>query len=172
MPRDPGKQKRANKHKKRRDERRKARAQRSEKPLPVASGAHEDLTAVCGYDADAAPVSEWRALGEQERMDRVTRYHEVVLPPGKRPPSLPRHVGMHVLVENQLAEDAPPQARQALARLMRDGLSRHDAVHAIGWLLTETLKRAVAKQQPVDERAYALELEQLSRASWLARASP
>ncbi len=170
MPRDPGKQRRANKHKKRREQRRNARAERTRMPLPAPPRA-DDLTPVCGYDARVAPDPlAWRALGEQERLDRVTRFHELVLAPGKRPPSMARHAGMHVLVENQLADDAPPAARRALERLMRDDLSRHDAVHAIGWLLTETLKQALAEQRPVDERAYAEALEQLSPESWLRAA--
>lgn len=173
MPRDPGKQKRASKHKKRRDERRRVRAQRAPGHRAItATPPADDLSGVCGYDANTGPDAKaWLSLLEQERLDCVTRYHELALKPGKRPPSMPRHVGMHVLVENQLAEDSPPQARQALARLMRDDLSRHDALHAIGWLLTETIKQALAEQRPVDERAYALALEQLSRKSWLEAAS-
>lgn len=43
-----------------------------------------------------------------------------------------------LVAENQLAE-AYLLAVEALARLRRDGLSRHDAVHAIGSVLAEHL---------------------------------
>ena len=172
MPRNPGKQKRANKQKKRRAARQKARSAR--RPAAAAAPSlpqSDDLTELCGYDADHAPAAKkWLGLGEQERLDRVKRYHETAFEPGRRPPSLLRHAGMHVIVENQIASREPPQVAEALGRLKNDGMSRHDAIHAIGWLLTEHMRQAMEKNNPVDEGAYARDLEDLSLASWLAQA--
>jgi hypothetical protein len=40
------------------------------------------------------------------------------------------------MVENQLAEQLPPVVR-AIERLKMQGLTRHDAIHAIGTVITE-----------------------------------
>jgi len=42
---------------------------------------------------------------------------------------------MHVIVENQLAMAIAP-VPATVARLVRQGLSRHDAIHAIGAVLS------------------------------------
>jgi hypothetical protein len=169
-----GKQRRAAKQKKRRETRQRSR---STKPTsaagPAATGSSEsDLRAECGYDANHAPeLDEWLALAEKERMSRVESYHRAALPPSKLPPSMPRHVGLHVSTENQLAADKPPQVRQALARLMQQGMSRHDAVHAVGSVMMTHLKHALDTRTPVDNKAYMQELEQLTLERWLASVS-
>jgi hypothetical protein len=38
----------------------------------------------------------------------------------------------HVIVENQAAQGLETPVRRTLARLQAEGLSRHDAVHAVG----------------------------------------
>jgi len=171
-----GKQKRAQKQKKRREVRRKQRAERrpstrTANDVLEAEG-QRDLQALCGYDADVAPDAKpWLNLDEQERIARVSRYHEAALKPGARPPAMARHAGMHVIVENQLAEGSPPQVCAAVARLMGQGMGRHDALHAVGWVLTEHMRSAMERRTPVDEEAYVVELEALSLESWLARVS-
>lgn len=82
------------------------------------------------------------------------------------------HASLHVAVETQIAAVEPPAVLLALRRLMAEGLSRHDAVHAIGWLAAEHLKRAMNAEQAVDVDAYAADLASLSRESWLASAGP
>jgi hypothetical protein len=168
MPRDPGKQKRAQKQKKRRDARKKVRAERQETRRAPAGA---DLVASCGYDAAVAPVPrDWQMLAEQARLDAVTRYHDVALASGERPPSMARHAGMHVIVENQIADRAPEQVRHAMSRLMGEGMSRHDAIHAIGWVLAAHMRRAMAERVPVDEAKYAADVGQLTLARWLSDA--
>jgi hypothetical protein len=167
MPKSHGKEKRAAKQKKRRQVRQKARAERV-RSFRVPEGA--DLLASCGYDAEQSLPEGWLALPEQERLDRVARYHERALDPKRLPPSMQRHSGMHVGVENQLASGQPPQVGDALARLMRDGMSRHDAVHALGWVMTEHMRRAVEARRAVDNDAYLRDLEELTLPRWLEMA--
>jgi hypothetical protein len=83
------------------------------------------------YDALKAPdPQDWLDLDEQERIDQVIEYHRRHhLPMGE---SVKLHGVAHVVVENQLALGDPPAVREALARLMGEGLDRHDAVHAVG----------------------------------------
>ena len=57
---------------------------------------------------------------------------------------------------------------RTVSRLMRQGLSRHDAVHAIGSVLTETIHDAVTTSddgEVLNARYYAA-VERLSGQSW------
>lgn len=169
-------QKRAQKAKKRQDKRgTKTPVRRvASAGEPAASGAQplsEAVAAELGYDAntDVDPAA-WIALEERERLSRVAKYHNATLKRAHMPPSMQRHAAMHVIVEGQLAEATPPEARTALERLRLEGMTRHDAIHAIGWLATEHMKRAMAKQRPVDDKAYAADLGALTVRSWLKMA--
>jgi hypothetical protein len=83
------------------------------------------------YDALKAPdPQDWLELDEQERIDQVIEYHHRHhLPMGE---SVKLHGVAHVVVENQIALGDPPATREALIRLMGEGLDRHDALHAVG----------------------------------------
>jgi hypothetical protein len=83
------------------------------------------------YDALKAPdPQDWLDVDEQERIDQVIKYHRRYhLPMGG---SAKLHGVAHVIVENQIALGHPPATREALTRLMGEGLDRHDAVHAVG----------------------------------------
>jgi hypothetical protein len=117
------------------------------------------------YDPSQAPDPvEWLDVDEQERLDRVERYHRrarIDLP------NCTLHATIHVAVENQLAADYEPAVR-ALARLMKEGLSRHDAVHAIGSLVAEQIYDLLKlKDSPEALRArYYAALERLNAAQW------
>ena len=86
------------------------------------------------YDLDQTPnPKEWLALDEQFRIGLVESYHRrarVELP------NVTIHAAFHVVVENQLAENYEPTAR-AMTRLTTEGLSRHEAVHALASVVTE-----------------------------------
>lgn len=77
------------------------------------------------------------------------------------------HATIHVVVENQLAIPDEPVAR-ALSRLMREGLSRHDAVHAIGSLVAEQIYDLLKlKDTPEASRTrYYAAIERLTAAAW------
>lgn len=81
------------------------------------------------YDPDAAvDASQWLALDEQVRIGLAEAHHRAA---HVELPNLTAHACFHAIVENQIALGHDPVVR-ALARLMNEGLSRHDAVHAIG----------------------------------------
>ena len=83
------------------------------------------------YNPELGPdANEWLQLDEDERLIPVEEYHRdarIFLPRKIRQ----LHATIHVVVENQLALNDEPVVR-ALGRLVKEGLSRHDAVHAIG----------------------------------------
>ena len=67
------------------------------------------------------------ALDEGKRVRLAQSFHATRK---IRVPRLKLHAVIHVVVANQLAMGFGPSCR-ALARLQKQGLSRHDAVHAI-----------------------------------------
>ncbi|WP_244550271.1 SEC-C metal-binding domain-containing protein [Bradyrhizobium sp. cf659] len=97
------------------------------------SALEQELGATWRYDPFLEPhPDQWLALDEQERIDAVLGYHR------RARIRLPRqrlHAVVHVIVENQMA-DAELPVRRTAQRLMSEGLDRHEAVHAIGSVLT------------------------------------
>ena len=87
------------------------------------------------YDPLTAPdAEEWHELDEGERIDLIAQYHRRAK---IRLPNEPMHAAIHMIVENQnLAGDEIP-VQSTLERLMREGLDRHEALHAIGKVLIE-----------------------------------
>jgi hypothetical protein len=81
------------------------------------------------YDPDEPPdPREWLALDEWERVRLTGSYHQAAR---IRLPDTKAHALIHAIVENQIAQGFGPSCR-ALERLQNEGLSRHEAVHAVG----------------------------------------
>jgi hypothetical protein len=86
------------------------------------------------YDPDAPPnPREWLALDEWERVRLAGNYHQTAR---IRLPDTKAHAIVHAIVENQIAQGFGPTCR-ALERLQKEGLSRHEAVHAIGSVVSK-----------------------------------
>lgn len=124
------------------------------------------------YDPHVCPVAEeWLLLDEQDRMSQAEKYHKKR---GIRLPNAKVHATFHVIVENQIAEGLAPVVR-AMDRLVRQGLDRHDAVHAIGWVLTQHLYEQMNAEKPDDKDVvnarYAAAVERLTAEDWLSQAS-
>lgn len=121
------------------------------------------------YDPEVAPPAEgWLALDEGERIQLIEDYHRDVRA------DIPRaarrlHASIHTVVENQLALNDEPVVR-AFTRLRKEGLSRHDAVHAIGSVVAEWLyDRKKEQHTPDSARAhYYAAVERLTAATWRA----
>ncbi|BCB27870.1 hypothetical protein SKTS_27560 [Sulfurimicrobium lacus] len=94
------------------------------------------------YDPEVTPdPAEWLALDEGERIQLVEAFHrEARIPLPKSARAL--HAAIHAVVENQLAMDDQAIVRDTLQRLLEDGLTRHDALHAIGSVLAERIADA------------------------------
>jgi hypothetical protein len=81
------------------------------------------------YDPELPPnPAEWLALDEQLRILLAELYHRKAR---EKVPNLQAHAAFHAMVENPIAQGLEPVVR-AMARLLTQGLSRHDAVHAVG----------------------------------------
>jgi hypothetical protein len=120
------------------------------------------------YDPLEAPdPKEWLALDEGERLALVEDYHQrahISLP------SLAAHAAVHATVENQIALADETPARRTMERLMREGLDRHEAIHAIGTALMEHVHKMMTMKAPApgaDPNAtYFAELERLTAEEW------
>jgi len=127
----------------------------------------EDADVEGAYDAAVAPdPAHWLALGEEERLDLVLGYHRRA---GIFPPSESMHAVIHVGIENQIALGDELPVRQAVDRLMGEGLDRHEAVHAVGSVLTDQLVEAMKdpEAKAVSQEAYNAAIEQLTVERWL-----
>lgn len=105
---------------------------------------------------------QWGALSEQERVKAAEEAH--LPPPDGHPPidNSRVHAALHAVVETQVAAGQPPEARRALDRLMAEGLTRHDALHAVGTVASEFLLQVLQRGQRFDAEAYAKGLRALS----------
>jgi hypothetical protein len=117
------------------------------------------------YDPGRGPeAEEWLDLDEQERMILVEDYHRRHR---IRMPSVEGHAVIHTIVENQLALEEPVVVA-TLARLRREGLDRHDAVHAIGSVLASRMHALLIGDQSEKElnERYNKALGKLSASKW------
>ena len=123
------------------------------------------------YDPEVRPsAAAWLAIDEAERIALVESFHRQHR---IRVPRLTLHATIHVVVENQIAL-GEAAVIEALARLQAEGLTRHDAMHAVGTVLTgqiyELLKSPSAETS--DPNApYFDRLRRLTAADWLRSGS-
>ncbi len=119
------------------------------------------------YDPDIAPdPTVWLALDEQERVQLAEAYHRAAR---IKLPSVEAHALFHAIVENQIAEGLDCVVR-AMARLMNEGLSRHDALHAVGSVIAEHLFETMDLKTKDDtniiQTRYNAAVERLSANEW------
>jgi hypothetical protein len=127
------------------------------------------------YDPAAGPSDpeRWLELDEHERLDAIAEAHAHDHGRSCRGPEMERphaHNAFHMIVENQLALDDPPQAREALARLVAQGLERHSAIHAIAEVVKEHLTSASRTGRAFSSASYAKHLAKIDRGWWLSKA--
>ena len=119
------------------------------------------------YDPEFPPAPvEWLRLPEEERIGLVAGYHREARVPLRARTRL-THAALHAVVETQLAENLEP-AVNALIRLLEEGLSRHEAIHAMGFVLIAEINDSIREErepQTVQSR-YGDALERLTAASW------
>lgn len=121
------------------------------------------------YDPDAAPEpGDWLALDQAERIDavRAWRRREGVEVTNERV-----FATMLATAESQVARGDEIPVAATLERLMGEGMSRREAIHAITTILAETTYDAfygeISEADP--NEAYFRELRQLTSESWRTR---
>ena len=120
------------------------------------------------YDPEIQPPSaDWLQADEGDRIEWVSSYHR------RKKVALPNrqlHAVIHVVVENQLAMGENVVV-ETLARLMSEGLTRHNALHAIGSVLAADLYQLMQEGSGATGETYRRYLEglqHLTAKSWLA----
>ena len=129
-------------------------------------GDAEDDVADIGwtYDASCAPDPEvWLATDEAQKLAAVEAHHRAL---GVDLPNARLHATMHTIVENQLAAGAPAASRATLERFVAAGVTRHEAVHAIGSVVAGAIWDVLRRQTSVDQGAMIAALGRLDPADW------
>jgi hypothetical protein len=117
------------------------------------------------YDPDKAPdPDDWLLADEQERLSAVEQFHRRRR---VRLPNATAHAIFHCIVENQLAMHDPILVERTLARLMTEGLSRHDAVHAIANVVATDMSEMLRDRKTFSEPDYIRKLGALTAERWL-----
>ena len=122
---------------------------------------------IARYNPDVAPSpSEWLALDEQTRLDLVRLYHADHS--GAAPRYEKAHYVIHVILETQLAEGIQAIV-DAFVRMQHEGLSRHDAIHAVGSILLRHLREMLkpGKDGKAAWLEYVMDVERLHASQWL-----
>jgi hypothetical protein len=122
------------------------------------------------YDPEIQPNAEaWLELDEQERISLAEIFHRRAK---IDVPNVKAHAVFHAIVENQCALGVESVVR-AIPRLIKQGLSRHDAVHAIASVLADHLyEQASTKTEDTAEvvqARYDSAVERLTAKEWLAK---
>jgi len=121
------------------------------------------------YDPLVPPDrDEWLALGEAERVELVLAH---VSSSGEELPNEELHAAIHVIIENQIALGDETPAEATLTRLMADGLDRHNAIHAIGSVLSDHLFELMkaSAEAHTSHDAYFQGLRSLTAKAWRKR---
>jgi hypothetical protein len=71
------------------------------------------------------------------------------------------HISMHSIIENQLRANDPPETAQALFRLTRGGVDRHEALHHIAYVLAELMQECLTSRQLFPLAKYKRRLREL-----------
>ena len=118
-----------------------------------------------GYDPLDPPRSRaWRSMDEDECIEAVLAFHRIL---GIETGNDHLHATVHVIVENQalLGEETP--VRAALVRLVREGLDRHEAIHAVGSALIEYITNP---GKAGGKEVYFHEVETMTAEKWWSMA--
>lgn len=117
------------------------------------------------YNASISPnPEEWLGLDESLRIDLVLDFvnknEKDIEDPAKK-----IHASIHVIVENQLALESEPTPK-TYSRLRRQGLNRHEVIHAIGAVISEDMFDIMKGNKDQAFEKYKGRLEKLTAKRW------
>lgn len=70
------------------------------------------------------------------------------------------------IIENQLRDNNPPDARQTFQRLLAEGQTQEEAMKLIGCAVSVEIFEIMQHQQPLNESRYVENLNKLPEMSW------
>ncbi len=107
---------------------------------------------------------QWDLLDDGERVSMVMKYHQEA---GIELPDEYTHALLHVIVENQIAEEEKMPVEAVLHRLNDENLDRHDAGHAIANILANHMFELMhGEDAALGNDEYYAELEKLTAEKW------
>lgn len=117
------------------------------------------------YNASTTPDPEaWLELDESERLglicDFVKIFESDIEEEAQR-----LHAAIHTIVENQLAMNVEP-TNETYARLRRQGLDRHESIHAIGAVINEDFYEIMKGNKNSPFERYKGRLRKLTAKRW------
>ncbi len=122
------------------------------------------------YDAASPPDARtWVLIDDTEKQMAIERHHRD-LDDHPAMPNARLHALLHVVVENQLASGEPAAVVEALERLVDGGLTRHEAIHAIGSVVMEEIWAMGREQRRFDPEATGRSLRRLRASDWIESA--
>ncbi len=122
------------------------------------------------YDPSRAPdPQEWLALDEMQQLAVISAYHRHEQPDDE-PGSLRLHATFHAIVERQIAAGEPHETAQTVKRLMNEGLTRHEAIHAVGSVVAGMLWETLREHKEVDTAEMVRRIDRLTAEEWLQSA--
>jgi len=111
-------------------------------------------------------AENWLALDEAIRIELVHDFH-LNLDLELTEDALRLHSSIHVIVENQLAMEVD-LIPETFAKLTRQGLSRHETIHAIGAIISEDIFDLMkGNTKEFSPKKYRRKLEKLTAKRWL-----
>jgi hypothetical protein len=126
----------------------------------------DDEDDILTYDADVTPEpTGWLAEDDQLKAHAVESHH-ATLTDHVETPNMTMHALIHVIVENQLALGDPPEVRTTLARLVTAGVTRHDAIHALGSVVVDALFEVQKSGTLFDRAKVRRQLSKLKPGNW------
>ena len=72
------------------------------------------------------------------------------------------HTALHVIVEQQIVQELPPEISKSFKKLLSQGNDRHGASHQIGTIYARHYFDSFRLGQPFDEDSYILDVENLA----------
>ena len=119
------------------------------------------------YNPEVPPnPTEWLAIDEQSRIRIVEKYHRNAR---VKVPNLKGHAIYHAIVENQIAEGLDSVLR-AMTRLINQGLSRHEALHAVGSCVADYVFEVLSSEDKdsagTAQNRYDAAVERLTAMEW------
>jgi len=119
------------------------------------------------YNPQIAPNREqWLESSEFDRIDAVREFHDTDEDNDLEDNALSIHSSIHVIVENQLAMEIE-LLPETLAKLMRQGLDRHDAIHAIGAIISDDIFSIISGEKTeFSPKEYRGKLAKITAKRW------
>ena len=111
-------------------------------------------------------VSEWLVLDDDQRKLLVSDFHESTEEEFQDDSALTMHSYMHVVVENQIATNVD-LVSETVTKLVRQGLSRHEAIHAISAIIVEYIFEMLnGSKSEFCPKKYRRKLEKITAKRW------